>query len=77
MRDYKGELFLVYDERLYDGDVPLEYEVTGRCDKCREFLVCDEEGWNGEDGASHFPEYDTGGGNFERLECGPVFREGK
>jgi len=63
-----------YDERLFDGDVQLEKEVTGRCDKCREFLVYDEEGWNGEDGASHFPWFSAGGGDIERRECGPVYR---
>ena len=57
---------------IYDPNVLI---VTGRCSNCGDSLDYGEEGWNGEDNTPHFPYFDKGGGNIERLECGPVWRE--
>ena len=63
-----------YDERLYDGDVPTDELVTGRCDKCGEVFEAWESGWSGEDATAHLAPYDYGGGELEWEECGPVYR---
>ena len=71
----KGTTFDILSD-LVEQVVWPEQEIPpgmGKCTGCGELIHPGQDDWDGEDG-NHYPEFDMGGGDVRKFECGPVHR---